>query len=391
MKYIYTLAICLSIMTCPVYGATIKAIVGDIPISDYDVQQRVKLMKLQSPSSAQGKTQQHLTEQALENLIDEQIKGQTAKKQGLSVSQEDINSAITHLEQQNNLPSGEMVKSIKNAGIQLSAFYQQIQSDLLWLQYINTQKHLLPSISKQDVKTKKSQLAKQLEHPSYLLAEIVVPTKQLADQIFTQVQQGMSFAELVKQHSTAPSKQSDGVVGWVPLDYYSSDIAEILSRMVPSEMTKPIQRTDGWIIVLMLDKQEGAKNGKITIWDMAQMTIPNAQTVALMPKIMQIKNCDEFKQFAQQHATPNSFKQGMVHPASMPPELKQTIEQRQDYVAGPIQTPTGNLFFMTCAKQQKSLLPTDAEIKSAIEMERLDDLSQKLLHQAKRYAVIEYK
>ena len=46
---------------------------------------------------------------------------------------------------------------------------------------------------------------------------------------------------------------------------------------------------------------------------------------------------------------------------------------------------------MKCGETKQSVLPSDEMIKSALEMEKMDELSEKLLRQVKRYVVVEYK
>ena len=174
----------------------IKAVVGDMPISGYDVSERVRLMRLQQPSQIQGVDEDTLNKKALQVLIDEHIKRQEAEKQGFKVSDTDVSGAIGRLEQQNNMPAGQMAELLKNADIRLETLHQQVRSDLLWMQVLGKNKAYLDAVTNKDVQRKKTALKKELAKPMYLLAEIVVPTKQEAEQVIADMRLGKTFSDM---------------------------------------------------------------------------------------------------------------------------------------------------------------------------------------------------
>ena len=144
MKYVWMTAIIVG-TAFGVNAAEIKAVVGDVPISEYDVSERVRLMRLQQPSQFQGVDDANLDKKALQALIDEYIKRQEAEKQGFQVSDTDVREAIGRLEQQNNMPAGQMAELLKTADIRLETLHQQVRSDLLWMQILSKNKASLES------------------------------------------------------------------------------------------------------------------------------------------------------------------------------------------------------------------------------------------------------
>ena len=145
-------------------------------------------------------------------------------------------------------------------------------------------------------------------------------------------------------------------------------------------------------MVLLLDKRAAAEDGKITIWDLAQMATAKNKTVSTIPQIFKLTDCDSFVAFGEKNAITASVRRGLTDPNQLPPELKHTLDtQKTGTPIGPIQTVDGDLFFMKCSIQKQSVLPSDDAIKSMLEMEKMDELSRKLLRQIKRYAVVEYK
>ncbi|MBR5130059.1 MAG: peptidylprolyl isomerase [Alphaproteobacteria bacterium] len=375
-----------------VSAGEIKAIVGDVPISGYDTTERVRLMRLQQPTLIQGIEEDELNKKALDILVNEQIKRQEAQKQGFSVSDSEVKDAVRRLEEQNNMASGYMLEMLKQSNIRSEALYNQIEADLLWMQVLSKNKALLKSITNKDIDSKKQTLKKELSAPSYLLAEIIVPTEKEANDIIVEIQRGKSFSEMASQKSKALSASTNGLLGWVKPDIYSPEVMDIISEMMPNEMTRPLSIPDGWLIVLLLDKRLGAEDGKIKIWDLAQLAISKNKTVKNIPILFKMTTCDDFMKFAEINAIKGSSRRGMTDPDQMPPQLKQALStQKIGTPVGPIQTEDGDLFFMKCGERLQSILPSDEAIKSALEMEQMESLSEKLLRQIKRYIVVEYK
>ncbi|MGN1063168.1 MAG: peptidylprolyl isomerase, partial [Alphaproteobacteria bacterium] len=331
-------------------------------------------------------------EKVLDILVDEQIKGQAAVKQGFSVSEKDIKNAITRLEQQNNLPAGGMLKALRENHISENTLYTQIKADLLWLQVIGAHKASLTPVTEADIRAKQKELKQELADPSYLVAEIVVPTKTEADAVVAQLKSGRDFSEVAAQKSIAASKQTQGFVGWIKKEHYPDAVMAKIAALNPNEMSRPMKVKDGYLLVLLLDKREAAPDGNVTVWEIAQMATSRDKTVALLPTILAADTCDAFMEIAAKNAIKESVQRGQVNPNGLPVELKAILaEQKNAAPVGPVQTSAGDLFFMKCGQQTHSLLPSAEAIQSALEMKKMEELSDKLFRQVKRYAVIEYK
>lgn len=370
------------------YAGEIVAIVGDTPISSYDVKNRAVLMALQQPNFTPGKN----NKKVLDILIDEQIKGQEAIKQGFNASEADIQAAIARLEKQNNMPAGQMATVLKQRGVPLTTLKTQVKADILWLQVLQKNKDNLKQVSTTEVQKRKNELKKELAEPSFLIAEIVLPKSADAEKIFNDIRAGGNFAQIARATSIAPSKTKDGLVGWIKKDHYTPQVTTFLTQMEPGQLSRPIEQKNGTLLLFMLDKRAPSKDGTVEIWDMAQMATPRDKTVALMPTLLEQNKCDGFLKIAQKNGIPASIKRGMVNPSQLPPELRADIAKHTDSaVVGPAKMPEGDLFFMRCGIQKESLIPSDDDIRADLEMGKMEELSNKLLRNVKRFSTVEYK
>ena len=387
--FIFCLVLCYGI---GVSAGDIKAIVNDVPISNYDVIERAKLIRLQQPSTTTYLSSDELNKMALETLVDEQVKSQEAQKQGFNISQKDIDEAINRLENQNNMNAGDMIKALQQNNIPFDILKKQIETDLLWLQVLSKNKSMISPVSNKEINSEKNKIKQQLKKPSYLLAEIVVSSEKEAQKILKDIQSGQVFSQIAAKKSLANSAKNDGLIGWVSDTHYPADIMKRISKMAPNEMLKPMPYKNGWIIILLLDKKAPIKDGKITIWDLAQLAVSRNKTVSFIPHIFKTTDCESFQQQAEKYALKGSDRRGLVNPDQLPPELKHMLSQKKSGTPiGPIGTEEGDLFFMKCGEKNQSVLPPDEQIKSMLEMQKMEELSNKILRKVKHYAVIEYK
>ena len=127
-------------------------------------------------------------------------------------------------------------------------------------------------------------------------------------------------------------------------------------------------------------------------WEMAQMAMPTRQAIQFEKEITALKTCKSFSDFAQKYAIPESVKTGAVSPEQLPSELKEILQpQPVQKLVGPIRAQDTDIFFMKCSVSKKNVLPDDDIIKTQIENDKMEALSEKLLKNAKRFVVVEYK
>ena len=167
--------------------ASIRAVVNDVPISDYDVDVRYRILKMQNPAVEKFDTKV-FKKQLLEQLIDEQLKLQEAKRLGLSVPDEEYAQAVKYIEANENIPAGGLTAVLKQNNIPLSAVKNQIHSDLLWMQVLKNNPDAVKDISDSEIAQKKAQLFSDLKKEGYYVSEIFVYDQESAQKIFTQIQ-----------------------------------------------------------------------------------------------------------------------------------------------------------------------------------------------------------
>lgn len=375
-------------MSVSVMAKSIVAVVNDEPISSYDVDQRVELIKLMNPQAASNKT---LEKEALEQLITDALKVQEAEKQKFTLSDEEVANAVTRLEQQNQMPVGALEKELDKRGISKRALEKQIRADLMWLHVLRQHKDDVPEIDEKKIQDRIGQMKKELKKERFLVAEIVLNDHTKAYQVLSELKQGAQFDVLAKNQSIGKTAAEGGIVGWVDESRYAPAVIKELRKMQPNQVSDPIQTDDGYYIVLLLDHKKPMSE-QVLVWELAQLAVSPAQTIDVLPQLSNLSSCDAFEQWGKQHALSESAKRGYVNTEQLPPKLVDMLKNKKlNTLVGPVSMGAADLFFMKCQEENRSLIPSEDEVRGQLEMEQMMLLTERLMREMKRYAVIEYK
>ena len=92
------------------------------------------------------------------------------------------------------------------------------------------------------------------------LAEIVCPTRELADSLYSLLLDGADFGVLARQFSSARSRTRDGHLGKVNLGAYSLTVQMTVTSIGEGEVTGPLRIGDGYVIFKRVG--EGVQAGR---------------------------------------------------------------------------------------------------------------------------------
>ncbi len=386
------LFIALILLSLSANAGQIIATVNDQPISSFDAEARAKLISIQNSSPITTAKKKEYVKAALDALINDHIKISEAEKKGFSVSEKEIEEAIFHLESQNGMKKGSMESMLKKNQIPLHILKNQIKADLMWLQVIQQNKKSLLPPSEKEISALKNNIRNELKAEGFYVAEMLIKDQKEAENCYKELHQGKPFPELAKKYSIAPSASKGGELGWIDGKHYQKEITDALRVMSSGELSTPLKTKNGYLILLVLDRKYPIHTDTVPIWEVSQMALNANHTAAFGDKINKLNSCDSFKDFAKEHAIKESVKSGMISPEQLPRELKDLLKDAPTKkVIGPIQTPDSDLFFMKCKITNKKVIPSDEELRMRLEAEKMEQLSERLLKNAKRFSVVEMK
>ncbi len=389
-KWQYMVAAVLTMIVSTARAESIAAVVDDVPISSFDVAARARLMMLQEGREGE-KASAEQKKAALEALIEDQIKRQAAEQQGIHVSKDEVARAVRHLEQQNRMAEGGFKAVLARNNIPESVFENQIRADLGWLQVMQRQGKGV-TVRPEDIVARQAMIRKELAQESLHFAEIVLPDEETALGVAAELANGVAFRTLAETKSIADTRSRGGEVRDATRFYYGAEVAPILAQMAPGQLSRPIKVPQGYALVLMIGRRDAITTDTVTVWDLMQAVVaPDSPVVQVLTPNFS-GGCEAFAMAVSKTAVPGTMQRGQVSPTQVPSELKAVLtEAAFEKPVGPVMTPAGALYLMKCGESVERVVPDEAELREQIEMEQMGRLSQQLLAEVRRDAVIEYK
>jgi peptidyl-prolyl cis-trans isomerase SurA len=107
---------------------SIKVLVNDDPISDYDIDQRERFLAIttqQQPSPA-------LKKQATDMLIDERLQLQQGRKLSATADEADVNKILEDMAAKNNLSVDGLATALGKAGVNIKTLKDRIKAQIVW-------------------------------------------------------------------------------------------------------------------------------------------------------------------------------------------------------------------------------------------------------------------
>jgi peptidyl-prolyl cis-trans isomerase SurA len=123
------LLLALALGAAPARAQVIMAMVNGDPITAFDVEQRVKLVKLTEHKDVTQK-------QALELLIDERAKIKEGKRFGLEMSKSDVDEQFDGMAKRMKIPPEQLAKALEQQGIRPESLKARIKADYIWQQLV---------------------------------------------------------------------------------------------------------------------------------------------------------------------------------------------------------------------------------------------------------------
>ena len=243
------------------------AVVNDIVISTYDLDQRVKLYMVTSGGEQNAETAKRMRPQILRQLVDELLQLQEAQESKVQVTGEDLDKSLKRIAQQSNISVEQIYKTLDDNKIARSTLLNQIKADIAWQRLVQGRLAPRVTISDEEVDAAYLQAQEASKQPQYLLSEIFlavdVPSaeeqvRQNMQSIINQLRQGSNFPALARQFSQSSTASSGGDLGWLVLGDLPDPVADKVKSMATGTITEPIRAPGGFYLMALRQKRLAA-------------------------------------------------------------------------------------------------------------------------------------
>ena len=139
----------LILMGCgsPLHAQTVAVMVNGEPITNYDIEQRGKLITLSThkPTDRQ---------QVIDELIDEKVKIREGKKFGIDPSVADVDQSYATMSSRMHISADQLTKSLESQGIRPDTLKTRMKADMVWSNLVRGRFKESLQISEKDVEEK---------------------------------------------------------------------------------------------------------------------------------------------------------------------------------------------------------------------------------------------
>jgi peptidyl-prolyl cis-trans isomerase SurA len=139
-------ATALILMGCesPLRAQTVAVMVNGEPITNYDIEQRSKLITLSTHKPTERK-------QVIDELIDEKVKIREGKKFGIEPSSADIDQTYTAMSARMRISADQLTKSLESQGIRPDTLKSRMKADMVWTNLVRGRYKESLQVSEKDV------------------------------------------------------------------------------------------------------------------------------------------------------------------------------------------------------------------------------------------------
>jgi peptidyl-prolyl cis-trans isomerase SurA len=391
----------------------IAAVVNEDIITELDVYMRLRMALLSAKLQDSDETRRRLLPQVLRNLIDDRLKLQEAKRQGIKINPADVEKRINALAERNKMTREELETFLKGNGILVDAIADQITASLSWARLV--QRTLRPRIviTDQEINDEMARMKATQGQTEYKMYQIFLAVdapdqesdvRDSAQRLIEQLRAGADFESLAQEFSQDEGALKGGNWGWLRLDQMDPAVAKEIQLTPAGQLVGPVRGTGGYYIAFAKETRTSDASdtgaGSVTVKQILWSLPPNAAESEVNRAISQaktiagkIENCGQMPQVAQE-AAPGAYRElGSVPVTDLPQQVQSVaINQPIDVPSDPIRTSKGIGLYLICGRQAGD---NDSQSRTAIGdrlgQQRLETMARGYLSDLRRAAVIDIR
>src|ERR1700683_2029010 len=227
------------------------------------VEKRLLEQKVELPS------QSVLRQQVLDRLVVQEIQLQRAKHVGLTVTDEQLNSALQEIAARNKIPFDQLPTALAAQGVDYKLYRESMSKELTLstlrqrdvIAHINVSPHEL----EQYLAREQNAAANDEFNVSHILLSLpAAPTPQKLEDISHKAQdvasragKGEDFGQLAIANSNSQTALDGGQLGWRKGAQLPQFILELVTKMKPGGVSEPVRTPSGFHIVKLNERRGG--------------------------------------------------------------------------------------------------------------------------------------
>ncbi|TDK21716.1 molecular chaperone SurA [Luteimonas aestuarii] len=360
-----------------------------------------------------------LERQVLERLILMRLQTARAASTGIRVGDQEIDSAVSAIAQQNNLSPDQLRQQLAADGMSFADFRNSLREELLIQRMRQRFAQTRVSVSDGEVDVA---MAAQSGGTQYRLAHILVALPEGATPEQTALGQTkvdgvkslldrneMEFAAAAVRYSDSPNALEGGDLGWRSLDEIPAAFANAIRTMQAGDVIGPLRGPSGFQLLKLVEVRDGSAlgGGSVTQYQARHILIRTGQgangDAEAKSRIdtlrARIAGGADFAAVASEHSDDTSSKAsggdlGWFTQDEFGPEFGGAVAALQDgQVSAPFRTQAGWHIAQRIGTRQASVSDENrrAQVREAIGQRKLEDEWDRYLREMRGEAYVDIR
>lgn len=233
------------------------------------ISERLKQQKLELPPTAV------LRQQVLERLVLQEIQMQRARKAGIRINDESLNSALGEVAQRNNITLAQLPEALTAQGIIYADYRETVRRELTIsvlrqrdvLQRINVSPREIEQFLEKQKGRPSQDNEYNISHILIAVAQAATPQQldeaaRKATDVYERSKRGEDFAKLAVANSNSQTALEGGSLGWRKGAEIPTVLADLVIKLKPGEVSEPLRTPSGYHIV-RLNEIRGADSQNV--------------------------------------------------------------------------------------------------------------------------------
>ena len=271
-------------------------------ITTIDIYEEIRFLKIFNPES-NNLNEEELFEISKNSILRDKIKKIEIMKfiKELKTDDKFLLKFIKNRYSKMNINSLENFESLlRFNNLNVKNVKEKFYIELIWNDLIYQKFHDKVIIDKERIKNEILQNPKKEKQKELLLSEIMFIVNDKADfknryeKILLDIK-NLGFKKAAILHSASDTASNGGLIGWIKEDNLNQNIKDIISELLPGQLSKPIRTSSGFIIIKIEDEKE-----YVTEFNLAKK----------IEEVVRFKTDDQLSQFSSMYF--NKLKKDLV-------------------------------------------------------------------------------
>lgn len=242
----------------------IGAVVNEDIITKLEVQDRLRLVLVTTGLSDTPQVRNQLLPRIIQNLIDESLQEQEAKRYSIVVSPDEISGAISSMEQDRGRPSGSLEGFLEKQGISSRTFRNQLSAQIAWNKLVGKRVRKNVNVSGEEIDSEiERRMNPSAKREELLIASLLLPvdspdaedtTRTLAKKLREEIDKGANFDALSSQ--LAGTQTSSLKPLWVDSAQLDPSVTDTLATATLPAYLGPVRTPVGYQILYIKERRE---------------------------------------------------------------------------------------------------------------------------------------